>query len=75
MTPRIQASRGSGSPERHVEKLDLSHTDVLLICNDDRQLAEKIASKLRSFGARSIDQVIMEEKKIYILFIFLVNSL
>lgn len=59
MTPRIQASHchhGSESPERHVVNLpiDISETEIFLVCNDDIRLASQIASKLKNYGAKKI---------------------
>ncbi|RIA82116.1 hypothetical protein C1645_788976 [Glomus cerebriforme] len=59
MTPRIQTSyylHGNASPERHVVKLpiDISETDIFLVCNDDIRLASQIAGKLRNYGAKKV---------------------
>ncbi|CAB4377042.1 hypothetical protein RhiirA5_497997 [Rhizophagus irregularis] len=57
MTPRIQALHGgSESPERHVVKLpiDISETEIFLVCNDDIRLSSQIASKLKNYGAKKI---------------------
>jgi hypothetical protein len=61
MTPRIQASycpRGNGSPEKHVDKLenkiDISDTDILLVCNNDLLLAAQIVTRLRNAGAKKV---------------------
>ncbi|CAI2169405.1 19180_t:CDS:2 [Funneliformis geosporum] len=58
MTPRIQAScysHDTMTPGRHVTKfIDLSETEISLICNDDHQLAAQIVIRLRNRGAQKI---------------------